>query len=125
MNLSPLLDFFGNIVPITGDSLIDSFLFFVIGAIAFSVAWGVAGSFDCDSNTRSDIHWIVRVVVFLALWALAVGVFWLIKLIASIPWWVWIIIGVVGIHIIVGIVLLNKLKKRKRLKQPQKEEEDE
>ena len=111
-----ILDFISNIVPITGDSLVDTILFLVIGGIAFFIAWNVAGLFDCDSETKSDIHWFVRIIVFLVLLGLVIGLVWFIRLIASIPWWVWIIIGINVIGLIIGIVLLYKRRKNKKQK---------
>ena len=108
------LDFLSYIIPITGVSVIDSFLFLIIGFIAFAVAWAVGGAVKGDSDTKSCAHRIVRVVVFLGLLGLASGVAWLIKLILSIKWWVWIIIGVSLAHIIVGIVLIIKYRKKRK-----------
>ena len=118
------LDFIGNIVPITGDSFIDTILFFIIDGIAFSAAWAAGKLAEGDSEAMSCAHWLVRIVVFLGLLMLAIGIVWLVKLILSIPWWVWIIIGISLIHLIVGAILIHKnLKKKKKAKGQTVEEE--
>ena len=108
------LDFIGNIVPITGDSFIDTILFFIIGGIAFSAGWAAGKLAEGDSEGMSCIHWFVRIFVFLGLLTLAIGIVWLVKLIRSIEWWVWIIISVSLIHIIVGAILIHKSRKKKK-----------
>ena len=117
--MSDFLNFVSNIVPITGDSLIDTFLFFIISSVAFCVAWLVSGAVADDPNSRKAVHWMIRILVFFFLLILFIGVVWLIKLIMSIPWWGWIIIGVVLAHIVVGIVLLYRLAKKKKARQKQ------
>ena len=107
------LDFISNIVPITGNSFIDSLLFFLIGSIAFALGWAAGGAVDGDSETKSYVHWLVRVFVFLGLLGLTIGIVWLVKLIMSIEWWVWLIILVSLAHLIAGIVLLYKRRKKK------------
>ena len=41
MNLSWVLDLAENVLPLTGDSLLDSFLFYGIGVASFRVAWSL------------------------------------------------------------------------------------
>ena len=113
MNLSWLLDFVEYVLPITGNDSVDTFWFFFIGACSFAAGWFAGGLFK-DSDVRSGVHWLVRIGVFLALWVISVLIVRLVLLILSIPWWVWIIIGVVLIHAVVGILLLVKHFKKKR-----------
>ncbi|MBO4666511.1 MAG: hypothetical protein J5666_00080 [Bacilli bacterium] len=107
------LDFISNIVPITGNSFTDSLLFLVIGSIAFALGWAAGGVVKGNSETKSSAHWFVRTFVFLGLLGLVSGIVWLIKLIMSIEWWVWLIILVSLAHLIAGIVLLFKRRKKK------------
>ena len=107
------LDFIGNIVPITGDSFIDAILFFIIGGIAFSAGWAAGKLAEGDSEAMSCIHWFVRIFVFLGLLTLAIGIVWLAKLIRSIEWWVWIIIGVSLSLVAAGVILLRIALKKK------------
>ena len=118
------LDFIGNIVPITGDSFIDAILFFIIGGIAFSAGWAAGKLAEGDSEAMSCIHWFVRIFVFLGLLTLAIGIVWLAKLIRSIEWWVWIIIGVSLSLVAAGVILLRiALKKKKNLRENNKDQD--
>ncbi len=110
------LDFISNIVPITGNSFIDSLLFLLIGSIAFAISWAAGGAVNGDSETKSYVHWLVRVFVFLGLLGLVSGIVWLVKIIMSIEWWVWVIIVVSLGHLIAGILLLYKKHKKNKEK---------
>ena len=124
MNLSWVLDLAENVLPLTGDSLLDSFLFYGIGVASFRVAWYVAGQIESNSFLMSIVHWTIRIIGFLVLWAIVVALYWLYRLFASIPGWGWIIIGAAMVHTIVGIVLLRKFLKKRKSKKKKTADQD-
>ncbi len=67
----------------------------IIGAIAFKIAWDVSpGGFG-----GSAIHWIVRLIAFIILWAMVYGVIALVK---------WIFTNwVIALCIVIGIIVLG------------------
>lgn len=122
--MSGFLDFISNLIPITGNSLIDTILFFAIGAVAFFVAWGltslVAPVTGYDSEGMSGFHWIIRVIVFVGLMLLCIGIAQLVKWFFSLEWWVYLIIGLSLLHIIAGIIVLRVAHNKKRKAQSDK-----
>lgn len=124
--MKQLLDFISNLIPITGNSTADTIIFFVIGAIAFAIAWlitgAVASAVDYDSNTMSGIHWLVRGVIFIGLMLLAIGITHLIKWFLSFEWWVYLILGISIALITGGIIFLKHYMKKKKSKAPTKAE---
>ena len=116
--MKQIIDFISNIVPITGNSVADTILFFVIGAIAFAVAWWITGAVasgvDYDSESMSGIHWIVRIVIFLGLLGLCIGIVHLIRWFLSFEWWVYMILGISAALITGGIIFLKLYIKKKK-----------
>ena len=102
-----IIDFLGQLMPITDNSTIDGIIFAIIGAIAASVAFGLVGLiFDIigiyDADLMHDAHWLIRVSVFAALTWIGVKIAQFINWLFSFQWWVYLIAGVV----LVGIIIL-------------------
>lgn len=118
--MKQIIDFISNIVPITDNSVADTILFFAIGAIAFAVAWWITGAIasgvDYDSESMSGIHWIVRIVIFLGLLGLCIGIVHLIRWFLSFEWWVYMILGISAALITGGIIFLKFYIKKKKPK---------
>ena len=100
-----IIDLIGEIVQISGNSTIDSIIFAVSGVISFLVAFGIVGwIFDAigryDSDLMSDTHWLIRVLVFIALTWGGVKIAQAIKWLFSFQWWVYVIAGFVFVGII-------------------------
>ena len=113
-----LLDFISNICPITGNSLADTFLFFLIGSVAFLIAWAITGgsasSVGYNSSLMSLIHWVVRVIVFFVLFGFFLGIVHFVRRFSSLEWWGYLIFGISTALIIGGIVFLRiRFKKKK------------
>jgi len=116
--MGQFLDFISNLVPITGNSVADTILFFIIGAVAFGMAWFVTGALasglDYDSDAMSTVHWIVRLLIFFGLLGLFIGIVQFIKWFLSLEWWVYLIIGLSILLIVAGIIILRVVVKRKQ-----------
>ena len=90
------------------DALWEYLILAVIGAIAFVIAWNASPGGDFGSL----IHWVVRLIAFVILWAIVYGI------IALAQWifanWVWILCILGGVVVIGGIVTIIVLKQKDR-----------
>ena len=106
--MAKILDLIGDIVPITGNSTIDSIIFCIISGVAFWVAWNLTGELaddvSYDSGWMSVIHWAIRIFVFLLLMAIAIGIVRFFTFVLSFKWWFYVIVGIP----ILTIYILNK-----------------
>ena len=115
-----LIDFLSNLIPITGNDIVDTIIFFVIAFIAFAIAWWITGlvaeDVDYNSSAMSGIHWLVRVAVWMGLVLFAIGIVHLVKWFLSFEWWVYLIIGI-SLFLIIGSIIFLKIftKKRKQI----------
>ncbi len=60
----------------------------VIGAVAYKIAFSIVGDMYDDGWITSSIggsffHWVIRLLVFVPIWALTYGVIWVPKLIVA------------------------------------------
>jgi len=106
-----LIELISEFISFSGNPIIDYIIFFFIGAISFSIAFGFVGMlFDAigkyDSNIMSDVHWFARVLVFAGLTYLGVKIAQAIKWLFSFQWWVYIILltAWVGITLLVHYI---------------------
>lgn len=109
-----IIDLIGEYVSISGNSTVDSIIFAIISFISFLIAFGFVGLiFDAlgfyDSDLMSDVHWSIRVVVFVVLTQIGVKIAQFIKWLFSFQWWLYVIAGVVFVGI---IILLYYIKYR-------------
>ena len=107
-----IIDLIGEFVSISGNSTVDSIIFAIIGVISFLVAFGIVGwIFDAigkyDSDLMSDTHWLIRVLVFIALTWAGVKIAQAIKWLFSFQWWVYVIAGVVFVAIIILVYYIK------------------
>ncbi len=123
-----ILDFISSIVPITGNSVIDTILFAVIGTVAFVGAWIITGSLaeliGFDPNGMSLIHWIVRVAIWLGLLFIVSLIVSVIRWFFSFEWWVYIIIGVSLALIACGVIALRIVLEKKKKDKNKTEDQD-
>lgn len=88
----------------------------IIGLIAFAIAYGLVGKlYDNDviegSSIGSILHWIIRLLVCTVLFLVASFVIWIVKIIITVPLYVWLIIlGAVVLLLIIYIILKIKSK---------------
>ena len=101
-----LFDIFTDPLGLPIDAIWEYLILAVIGAIAFLVGWAVSegGTFG------SLVHWIVRFVVFVLLWAIVYGI------IALVQWifanWVLVLCILGGVALIGGVIAIIVLKKK-------------
>lgn len=83
----------------------------IIGLIAFKIAWEVSPG----GRFGSEIHWLVRIVTFVVLWAIARGT------IVAIKWLIsnWILASVIAITLVAStictiIIVRNHKQKTKK-----------
>jgi len=113
-----IIELIGELVEISGNPFVDGIIFFVIEVVSFSVAFGLVGKiFDAlgfyDSDIMSDVHWLIRVVVFCGLTYMSVKVVQFITWLFSFQWWVYLIAGVI---VVTAIVLVYWLRYNYRLR---------
>ncbi len=81
-------------------------ILFAIGGIAYLVAYTFVGDLYANDEihlgcTGSILHWFVRFIVFLAIWAITYAIIWLVKLIFA--HWVAILCILGGILLLAAI----------------------
>ena len=86
------------------DAIWEYLILAVIGAIAFVIAWNASPGGDFGSL----IHWVVRLIAFVILWAIVYGI------IALVQWifanWVLVLCILVGIVVVGGIIAIIALR---------------
>ena len=113
-----LYELFSNFMEITGNWFADFIILTIIGAIAFKVAFSIVKEiFDklgfYDSELMSEVHWTIRIIIYLVLSGACILLFNFVKWLFTIKWWIYLIIAIV-IVIIIIIVHTIKYKKRKK-----------
>lgn len=113
-----LYEVLSNFIEITGNWLADFIILTIIGAVAFKVAFSIVKKiFDrlgfYDSELMSNVHWTIRVIIYLALSGVCILLINFVKWLFTIKWWIYLIIVIV-IVIIIIIVHIIKYKQRKK-----------
>lgn len=117
--LSGVLDFISNFIEITGDMVADGIILAAISVISFLVAFGFVGRiFDAikmyDADLMSGCHWIIRIIVFIVLSSICVGIAKFLTWLCSFKWWVYVIMGVIIISLVILICWLKYRYSKKR-----------
>ena len=86
------------------DAIWEYLILAVIGAIAFVIAWNASSGGDFGSL----IHWVVRLIAFVILWAIVYGI------IALVQWifanWVVVLCIFGGIIVVGGLIAIIALR---------------
>ncbi|MBR5779758.1 MAG: hypothetical protein IKY21_03935 [Clostridia bacterium] len=86
------------------DAIWEYLILAVIGAIAFGIAWNISPGGEFGSL----IHWVVRLIAFVILWAIVYGI------IALVQWifanWILILCILGGVVVIGGIIAIIALR---------------
>jgi hypothetical protein len=103
-----LFDLIKEPLGIFDNPLHDWIVLGIIELVAYIIAWRASPG----GRWGSEIHWTVRTLVFIVIWAIVKGVVELIKLLLAIPLIVWIFFGVavVVVSTVVIVILINKRK---------------
>ena len=117
--MNKFFDFISNIVPITGNDVIDSVIFSIITIVSFTIAWKLTGAFADSTETHNSglmslFHWLIRAVTFFIILFLLIGIANFGRWITSLPWWGYLIIGVSLVAFIALIIILAVLIRRKK-----------
>lgn len=83
----------------------------IIGAIAFKIAWEVSPG----GRFGSEIHWLVRIITFVILWAIVRGAITAVQWLIS-NWVLALIVSFVLVALISCIILVVKKREQKRRK---------
>ena len=118
--MSKIIDFITNFIPITGNSTIDSIIFFVICGVAFVVAWITVGFLapllGFNPEDMSKANSIIQTITAVALTVGILKLIELIKWLCSFEWWVYLIVVIVLAHLVAGITILYIRHKKKNEK---------
>lgn len=81
----------------------------VIGSIAYAIAFSaVGGMYDSGSihsrGAGSVFHWLIRLIVFVVIWAITYGIITIVKWITAN--WVIVVSSLGGVLLIAGIIAL-------------------
>lgn len=109
-----LIELISNIVDITGNPVADTIIFALIGFVSCSIAFGLVGiMFDFsrsrDSKTMSEIHWVLRFIIFVFLTYVFVKIAQFVRWLFAPPALYYLIgFAVVVVIIIVFILIFKK-----------------
>ena len=91
-------------------------ILFAVGLAAYIIAYRAVGDLYSDgwidgSTAGSVLHWIIRLIAFIFIWAITYGVIWLVRFITA--HWV-IVLSVLGgvLLIVAAIIVVLRIKKR-------------
>lgn len=111
--LKPIFEILTGEVAVHDNIIYNYLILLIVGEIAFQFAWRFVGDLyrlDIISgcSAGSILHWLIRLIVYVAIAYITRFFIWLAAFIATIPLWVWIAIPVFVATIIVAIYLIRK-----------------
>lgn len=112
-----IIEFISNIVNITGNPIVDTIIFGIIGVISFSIAFDLVGLIfgsigKYDSKSMSELHWGIRVFIFAFLTFVLVKIAQFFRWIFTPPQ-VYFLLGIVVFVVLVVVSLLFYKNKKK------------
>lgn len=116
--LKPLFDILTGDVVVMDNVLYNYLIMLAVGEIAFWFAFSLVGdAYDIGiingKSAGSILHWIIRLVIYVAIAYLLRGGIWLYKFVIGVPHWVWwTLTGVIVAAMILVIVLRYVREKR-------------
>lgn len=75
----------------------------IIDLIVYKIAFAEAGRYGSSSDERRELHWLIRIVLFVVLWLITCFIIWLVRFIKK--HWIWVV-AVVGVLVVTGVILL-------------------
>ena len=116
--LKPLFDILTGDVAVMNNVLYNYLIMLVVGEIAFRVAFSLVGDaynlgLISGKSAGSILHWIIRLVIYVAIAYLLRGCIWLVRFVIGVPHLVWwTLTGVIVAAMILVIVLRYVREKR-------------
>lgn len=91
-----LFDLFVSGLSVSENTLLNYFVFLIIGSVAYNISKSIVGSgyhegFISGRSIGSLLHWSFRLILTLLMVLLAYLVITTIRLVLSIPWWAWLL----------------------------------
>jgi hypothetical protein len=83
----------------------------IVGTIAFNIAWEISPG----GRFGSEIHWLVRIIAFVILWAIVRGIITAVQWLIS-NWASALIVSIVLVVLISCIILVVKKREEKKRK---------
>ena len=94
----------------------------IIGAIAFILAYRITGEIGGSSGEMTIIHWVLRLVIFVILWALVCGIIYLVRFVRD--YWVYVVIALcVLLFTLCGVFIYKHRNNRIRIKKDESDRE--
>jgi hypothetical protein len=92
--------------------LINFIIAAIVGLIGFKIAFYLVGRLYDEgvisgSASGHVLHWIIRLAIVSGIYVALGAVIWMIKLIASVPFWVWLCIIVVSVIVLISTFVLK------------------
>jgi hypothetical protein len=105
-----LFDFFVSGLSVSDNALLNFIVMLIIGFIAYIVSRSIVGSFYHEGfisgrSIGSFLHRFFRLILTLVMVFLAYIVIAIIKLVLSVPWWVWLFVLVTLVAIVAYILV--------------------
>lgn len=82
----------------------------IVGAVAYSSSYGIVGNLYrfgiIDGRSMGHLfHWAIRFIIFVALVLLVSFVNWIVKLIITVPTWVWFALIAIGLITLITCIV--------------------
>ena len=95
--MSNLFNIITSLIEITKNQHLNLIILFTIGLISFLVAFGIVGAiFETlgifPSSIMSDVHWAIRLAVFLLLSFFAIVLVKFVAFIINLDWWIHLVL---------------------------------
>ena len=112
-----IIDLLSNLITISGNKVVDGVLIAIIEALSFSIAFDVVGFIyrkikQLDKEVMSELHWGIRVIVFLVLSAVFIAIAKFFAWFFSSIWWIVALVCIgVAVAIYIAVYFIRKRKK--------------
>ncbi len=114
----PLFEVLTGNVAVMDNWLYNYLIMFVVGEIAYQLAWDFVGNLYRNGvieskSSGSFIHWSIRLITYVFCAYLIRGFIWVYEVVLNVPYWVWwVLIGISAGALVTAIIGAN-LRKRK------------
>ena len=102
-----LLEFFTGFITVFENPLWDWLFGGLLVTISGSIAYAIGGYLDYSGKIGFVLWLITAVAVYAVIACIIRFIMWLI----SIPWWIWLIIGVIALAVIITAIAIAKREK--------------